>query len=353
MDIQIGENYKMKKTSIITTVYNQYELLRQLIESILTHIDKTRLDRVIICDDYSEKNGKLREYENYLTENYSNLIKVINFDEYRQNVYISRGEYNIQNTDFSKFDSMESNLGPAFAVQKALDEVGEDSDYVLIVDTDTMFLDKSKNLLEEIDNNFQKYEKVMCLGQVINLNLDENFLFERMYDSKISTKRGNRSGEVSPMSYACRMDAWRKYGIKPISVKREVIAWSNTHFVLDIFDKGFHTLNFPLFSSGYIIHLAGCTVNDQVPGRKRDAKYIPFCEDFSGSYGGRVTGGLTDYYSGRYGINMSTELYKKYLQELGNRPFNEIIPFDEKNLIVFELLPQYNYKGIGGVYKKP
>src|SRR4030042_1286996 len=65
--------------TLVIPIYDQYELFRQCFESVLYNIS---VKQVLVIDDYSDPNGKLRAYENYIEQKYS-AVKVIKSDEYR------------------------------------------------------------------------------------------------------------------------------------------------------------------------------------------------------------------------------------------------------------------------------
>lgn len=331
--------------TILTTVYNEYELLRQLIESILVNVDGSTYAEIIIVDDYSFTDVKLREYENYLTDTYDK-IKVINFDESRPSVYTAEQGYNRDNTNFSLYDSTKNlndsdidptkhfNFGPVYAIQKGLEEVK--TEFVLVVDTDIIFLKNCKTVLNDIAKEFDKNKKVMSLGQVVGLNSNEKEVCKNQVESKTSTRlRGGLSGGVSPMANACRMDAWNKHNLEKFTKGPTILGWSNSLFLNDIFDKGFYTSNYPLFSFPYLVHLGAGTVSSQLPGRKDNGCSFGFCKTIKQKkYGGRVgVDNIIDWYSGRYIIDIDPIEYRSLLEEKYNSEFSTIIPFDEDILI--------------------
>lgn len=334
--------------TILTTVYNEYELLRQLIESILINVDVQTYVEIIIVDDYSFTDGKLREYENYLSKTYK-TIKVINFKESRASVYCNQEGYNRDNTDFRLYDSTRNiydkkdfnpsdhcNWGPSMAVQIGLDKV--DTEFVLVVDTDVIFLKKCGTFLNNMAKEFDDNQRIMSMGQVIGLNSNEVVLCKEQKKSKTSkTLRGGKSGEVSPMANACRMGAWLVHDLEPFARGKTITGWSNSHFLRDVFKKKFYTLNFPLFSDGYLVHLGRGTVSNQVPGRKNYGCDFGYCKTIPATnrYGGRAgVGNIVDWYSGRYVVNLEPKIYRAMLEEKYSSSFDTMVSFDESLLIL-------------------
>ena len=134
--------------SIVTTVYNDYELLRQLVESVQRYC-KGWWD-MIIFDDYSNPNSKLREYENYLNGVSDNGITVITHDEYRaphmhKRVYTTFTEEFVEAPiDLSIYDTEEPNMGHAYALKEAIKHTDPLTQFVFQCDCDTIFLSKLK-----------------------------------------------------------------------------------------------------------------------------------------------------------------------------------------------------------------
>ena len=59
---------KMSKFTIVTSVYNEYELLRQFVESILHNVDPNSYDKIIIVNDFSKKDDKWEKgYYEYIS----------------------------------------------------------------------------------------------------------------------------------------------------------------------------------------------------------------------------------------------------------------------------------------------
>jgi hypothetical protein len=320
----------MKKTfSIVTTVYGTFELLRQLAESVIAYIDKEQLDKFIIVDDFSCRDGKLHKYYDYLEETYD-WIEVIRFPQYRANIYKVRKD---RVEDFSPFNSEKCNLGPALAVQVGLEAV--ESEFVLIVDSDTFFLKKAEGLLNRLWGSFQMSEDIMCMGQVLGLNSDELHVFAKLYYSLFELKfRNGTCGEVSPMAYACRMSGWKEHCIEQISYGPAMLAWNNTFYMMSIYQESFKTMNFPLFSEGYMVHIGGATVK----------KGYGFTRDFK-IYGGRTGDFVSDYYSGVYFVDMTKSEYNLYLAQMRGRPFNGVEPIDEGKVGKLKLRKEHEYKG--------
>jgi hypothetical protein len=100
-----------------------------------------------------------------------------------------------------------------------------------------------------------------------------------------------------------------------------------------IFAAELHTMNFPLFSELYMVHVGGGIVDQYVTGRMM--RKFAYCTDFQGHYGGKGTNQILDWYSGRLIINMTHDKYVDYLRTLYNRPFEDVRPVDET---IFKLI---------------
>jgi len=147
----------MSRFTIISSVYNEYELLRQFIESIITNVDPNTYDQVIIVDDYSKRKGILREYENYVNKAYDK-INIILHDEYRhaafyQSDWMSSKTIS-QNFDYRLFESSLSNNGVMKSYQMALEYVN--TDFVIVLDTDCVFLSKFGNTFDAVLTGFNQ-----------------------------------------------------------------------------------------------------------------------------------------------------------------------------------------------------
>ena len=144
--------------TIVSSVYNEYKLLRQFTESILHSVDPSTYAQVIIVDDFSDPNpkGKLRGYENYLNKNQPKF-RIINFPEYRHARWY--GEYDPEIHFNSK-----SSMGVVCSYQHALEFVR--TEFVILCDTDCVFLSKFGDTLNTIVDLYDQHPNVMTIAQL-------------------------------------------------------------------------------------------------------------------------------------------------------------------------------------------
>lgn len=129
----------MARFSIVTTTYQSYELTRQLVESIWHYLDPNSYEKIIIVDDYSDSNGKLREYLGWLKGNEKFCILVE--DEFR---YVDYYQYKWMEEkredeffNHKKFDINKPTRGHLLSVLEGFEYV--DTEFVFVMDMDTFF----------------------------------------------------------------------------------------------------------------------------------------------------------------------------------------------------------------------
>jgi hypothetical protein len=309
----------VSRFSIVTTCFNEYELLRQLVESILCNVDKETYDKLIIADDFSKLDGKLRQYLEYLQKTYD-FIDVILHDKSYDSVY----------NDWPTTTPESSNWGPVVNLMHGVERVN--TEFTLNVDNDTVFLAKSRNVLAEMAEYFDRYPDVVIMGQVQG----DRERFKVHTDPGRYWNDNNKIGSPSPMANAVRMslikDGISDYVLPGHLRDKPVLAgWNHAYLLRGIFAAKLHTMNFPLFGDLYMVHIGGAVVDLQVEGRKM--RKFAYCLDFQGNYGGKGGGcAIRDWYSGRAMINMTHNQYLEYLREQYNRPFEDVRPFNESIL---------------------
>jgi len=119
-------------------VYNDYELLRQFVESALHNLDPKSWSRILILDDYSRLDTRLREYEEYLR--LDSRFKIINFLEHRRMNHYMDSEEHLANWRHH-FETTELNLGHAGGFNLGIDQV--ETEFMFYLDVDTVFLRKA------------------------------------------------------------------------------------------------------------------------------------------------------------------------------------------------------------------
>jgi len=325
------------KFSIVTTTYNDYELLRQLVESVLNNVDPDSYKEIIVMDDYSKKDGRLRAYEEYLNAN-NPKVRVILHDEYR---YSHLYQYKLfmdkvtnKEFDYQKLDSLEPNMGHPYALNEVMKYV--ETDYVFEADCDCVFLSKAGSMLFEMEKLFDENEKVLGIGQVAGEKIHEKKIFDKNFIWKSRGRNAGSGGYVSQCASALRTSAWKEHEIYVVPprhfkhIDEKVTASALNFFHEYLYIKGFQTMNYPVFSEGNMIHLGGGFVKRSPGGR-----YVfGFCRDFPAPYGPRRdVHKLESWHMGRYYIDMKYNDYIKELKEKYENPFAEIQPsLDETKL---------------------
>lgn len=319
--------HKMSKFTIVSSVYNQYELLRQFVESIIHNVDPETYEKVIIVDDFSKTNGKLREYENYVNKNFEKF-EIINFEEYRRARWYQKGDEDV-------FDSDKESIGVVCAYQMALEKV--QTEYVILCDTDIVFLSKFKSILNEISDLFDSHPDTMAISQLVGHSSDEIFESNQIGLKMMPNENGGAGGP-SPMFTAFRIAAWTEHKLAPIaSTPGHRRGNGFIDFFLTVVGKGFKVMNFPFYSQDYIFHLGGGTA------RRTKKQEVGFghLKGCTYKYASCADGTVYDYYAGAHKIDMEAKKFVNYLADKYNLPVNQLAaPFDESLLIKYVLNPK-------------
>jgi glycosyltransferase involved in cell wall biosynthesis len=321
--------------TIVSSVYNQYELLRQFIESILYNVDSESYEKVIIIDDFSNPSGKQREYENYINSHYDKF-KIITFNEERPPRY------------YSEIPGKASSLGVVNSYQLALESVT--TDYVIICDTDCVFLSKFKSTLNQISQLFEEHPNVMAISQLVGHSSNEIFESDIVGLKNMPAENGGAGGP-SPMFTAFRVVAWTEHNIAPIaSTPGQRRGNGFIDFFLSVIGNGFKIMNFPFFSGDYVFHIGGGTARRSVNkslgyGHLKDCGY---------RYAATADAFVHDYYAGAHKIDMTSVAFTNYLVNKYNIPIDKLAStFDETLLKKYELHPkrEVDFKPMHAVVK--
>jgi hypothetical protein len=178
----------MSRFSIVTTTFQEYELTRQLVESVLTNVERSTFDKLIIADDFSKKDGKLRPYLEYLQNNYD-FIECILHDEHFDSIY----------NDWPTTTPVGSNWGPIVNLMHGVERV--ETEFTLNVDSDTIFLSNGKYILSEMAGRFDQNPEVAIMGQVQG----DRTPYKVFTDPGKYWNDNNKIGTPSPMANAVRM----------------------------------------------------------------------------------------------------------------------------------------------------
>ena len=303
--------------TIFTMTYNDYELTRQFVESIFHHVNPDTYKEILIIDDYSDPNGRLREYEEYLKT--LPKIKVINFSEHRRMKYYMDGFEN-------NFVDKEPNLGHGACFNIALQHIT--TPYVFYVDVDTMFLKSSFRILSDMTKTFERFPNVMAMGQLFGVD-DSNQREIRRKFKFFMPQKGRYTGAggfIGPSAGALRLEGFTKHGLKRFSEAK--LPYLFNQYCMYLFKAGFSTYNFPYFTNLLLLHLGKGVVRRYVSEMKRgdtEESWFVFCRDFHKAYGSlKASGILVAHHYGRAFLDVPSKEHKNYMEWIYKAPFDQI-----------------------------
>lgn len=327
------------KTSIVMSVYNDYELLRQCMESVFQTIFD-EIEEIIIVDDYSNFVCKLRPYLEYL-ENKYNKIKVIRSDEYRLSIHakyehlriaISRGQ--------KELDGMvqeRQTMGHGYALQQGINVA--ESDIVFCIDQDIVLLQNSKGMIGEIHKLFADNPKVACISQLAGLMSNSLEIMKEAFRYKMGDKLMGKIGGTPSGSIFFLRRVLKDANGDQISLFNGPAhhGWLLSSYMPVFFENGYYTMNYPLFSQKKVFHCGGGSLKRARFGGEAGMKGIKYGMLRDGNtYGGRIGhNDIAEWYQGRYILDMDTLEYISYLESKYDKPFDEMQPpLDENKLYV-------------------
>lgn len=329
----------MSRFTIVSSVYNEYELLRQFIESIKYSVDPETYDKVVIVDDFSRKDGPLRKYENFINSS-PDKFNIINFDEYRHVRWYQSGfalKEVSSRFDWRVFDNDKPNLGVCSAYQLALEHVK--TEFVVICDTDCVFLSKFDDTLNQIAELYDQYPKAMAISQLQGHGSSDVFESNTI-GMKHMPHLIKEAGGPSPMFSTFRIAAWTEHGLIPIaSTPWRRRGYGFGDFNLSVVGMGYSFVNFPFYSKDYVYHIGGGTARRNTFNKGNPIHPYGSAAN-RGHYEARVGEFVHDWYSGAHYINMNSDTFTDYLKEKYKLPMNQMAaPFDEKMLKKLILSP--------------
>jgi glycosyltransferase involved in cell wall biosynthesis len=327
----------MSKFTIVTSVYNEYELLRQFVESILHNVDSNSYEKVIIVNDFSRKDTKLEEYCNYL--NTLEKFQVIMFPEYRHMLFYNQLNQDVDTFDKTLFSNEKPNLGVMKSYQMALEYV--QTPYVLICDTDIVFLKKFQSTLNEISKLYDKNQDVMTISQLVGHSSDDIFKSNKIGLKNMPGENGGAGGP-SPMFSTFRVAAWTEHNICPLcSTPGKRRGNGFIDFFLSVVGNKYQLMNFPFFSQEFVFHIGGGTARRNLHNKPGVSQKVRFgnVTDTAHNYGSRRANKIYDYYAGAHLLKMTDEDFTNYLKEKYNTPFEVLSkPFSESLIQKYELV---------------
>jgi hypothetical protein len=329
-----------KRFSIITVSYNEYELLRQLIESIQINVDRDTYDKIIVIDDFSELGTKLTDYLEYLKYECCEDVQVISFPEYRYIRFYQKEAFenkviNDAGFNYERYSNSSPTMCYPTAIWLGLQLVPREIEFAFCVHLDIVFLKESKDLLIKLADIFDKFSDCMISGQAIGLKNNGIVESYKMYECLGG--RSKAGGYIGCMATAFRMDAWRIHKLCPTSSsKRNSAAYNRFQESLFETDR-FSSVSYPLFSEKYLLHVGNGSVRRNMNLDKNSSlrSEFPYCRDFKHRYGSRHSWNkLTDYQTGSHCIDMTSKEYFDYLVDKYSISFDEIQPPLDENLVI-------------------
>tara|TARA_Y100000310_G_C20626002_1_gene785911 strand:- start:324 stop:1331 length:1008 start_codon:yes stop_codon:yes gene_type:complete len=306
----------MSNWTIVSSVYNEYLMLRQMVESLQYYVDLDSYEEIIIVDDYSRLDTKLRPYLEYLAT--KTKFNVTMHDEYRwmmgyQDEMFNKKIQNKHGFNYKDYPSGKHNLSHSGALWKGVQQAK--TKFVLCVDVDIIFLENSFDLLKRLEEQFRKYPKAIIVGQTIAVKSSEIKECYKPYQNIRGDRVHKAGGYTSAMASAIRMDAWSKHNLNPIYLDRRMSGVFN-NLMISIFENGFSALSYPIYSEMNLLHVGRGVARKQIKAQDKDGVWYGFLRDFQGMYGSRYAANkLYDYHTGSHMINMYQSQYRKYLHD--------------------------------------
>jgi len=325
----------MLNWTIVITVYQEYEMTRQLIESIWNYFPNVP---IILVDDYSDPKGKLREYEKFLE---TKGVEVINHNEFRsllwyQNKWME-AEREDEFFDYKKFTSEKKTDSHPVAAYEGLKRVI--SKYAFIIDMDSIVLEKAAGVLDELEELFIDNPKVMLIAERSYTKSLKTEVFRNEKELEMETVEGEErwgKGYINSAAAALNMEVFKKYklGFVRSDYKERIMGGRKVTGVLfaciqrNIMKAGLSVAQYSFYGAKRFFHLGRSVI-------KKDADVTyGFCNDFSAPYGARRSlNSLVGWHGGRYYIDMTTKEYQEWLKKKYDKPFEEIQPIIDEKLL--------------------
>jgi len=328
----------MPNFSIVIPIYNQYELLRQCIESIWINIPHDSYHEIIIVDDYSDPNGKLREYENFLST--LPKFKIIKSDEYRRSIHCRQRHIEVararKERELEKMEIIQHSRGHGNAYQTGIDQV--QTDFVFCCDADCIFLTHSKNIFNDFGYIFKAYPNAAAIGQLAGVMSNDVLEYKEHFKYTFGGIENHSGSCLGSPAFACRINCFSEKNIS-ISKLPQDRGWALSEYCKEIYQQGLSIINYPIFSKNNLFHVGGGSLFAARFGGEAGIENIKYgmLED-GNPYGGRRGSNLIcDWYQGRYLLRMKTKEYINSLRDKYNTSFDKIqSPLNEELLYLVD-----------------
>jgi len=304
----------MNKSTIVYTVHNNYLIFRASIESMMAHMDTSELYEIIIVDDCSSEK-QLVDFLSYLDT--LPLVRVIkagkpsDYSFHNNKQAFGKPSPVISGKKSSVGHGVAQNLGIANTV----------TEFVLFVDSDILFMPKSKTLLRQFEQCMHLDEKVMSAGQLVGevrgvKIIDKPFVLPGQAGQLIST-RGGWPVHILAMS---RVSGWTEHRLTKMCNG----GWTNENYIPSLWKNGFKTCNFDVFVEEYVIHLGYATLRHTRD--ITDKQRIVYCSD-----GGGYSKSRGSWYGYKFVPHTTCEFLEMLNNAYGNTPFDT-----RKNVVTWE-----------------
>jgi glycosyltransferase involved in cell wall biosynthesis len=296
---------------ILVPVRDQYQLFRQLYESIRLRIPDREIGKIIVVDDHSW-DKRLRGYTKFLNE--QGLIKLIRGGIPLPSYYTGIPLPFLR----SKGHGSSLNIGLQYV----------STPYVFILDPDCVIL--RNDVLKKSIRCFDLDPLIMSVGQVVGgikgvkvIGREERKNPEHV--TEYVRKKPHQYGYINACCMLAKIEAWREHNLSFFWNK----GWAHMPFAKSIFNHEFKTCNFDFFLDGYVVHLGRALLKKMklkhLQFRRADERSEPYgmsCE--KAKYSAKHQG---EFYGGYLELKMPSDEYDRLLEDrYENLAFDEVAP---------------------------
>jgi glycosyltransferase involved in cell wall biosynthesis len=306
-----------KNLTVVYAVRNNYHVFRMSIESLFHYIPKEHYEEILIVDDCS--NDKISvEWLNYL--NTLDKVRIIRPLEPREIGYYNNYGRGSEAVKKATGKDVLCSMGHGVSLNKAIPETK--TRYMMTVDSDIIFLPKSKDLIPQMIHCFGLDEKILSVGQASGRIKGIQVVHEKKTYVKDSYNPLAPYGFTNSCLMINDMKSWTDYNLHWFTNG----GWAHSQYLHSIFDNGFKTCNFDAFVDKYAIHLGYTTLRDS--RLQKGTRTFGFAK--GGTYGTLRPRAdlLVDYYGGYHEISLTTNDLENLLRK------EYVIPFEERKCVV-------------------
>lgn len=276
------------RTTILYAVHNNYPIFRASIESLLAHVPRGHYAKLLIVDDCSSDKALLGFLDRLAVD--LNCAEVIHTGDPADISYYNtagRGGRRVcargdgmrgdrQKGDRRSLGNKKISKGHGESVNMGLSRV--ETEFVLIVDSDILFMEKSRDMIPAMEACMDTDSAIMNVGALVN-RIDGMKVFDAPVnirdlgdDTPVQWESvAERGGWPSFNGGLARMSGWREHGLPAMNNG----GWIHVDYAPALFSRGFKTCNFNVFRDGYLIHLGYATLR-----KTRDGGADELCKGF-------------------------------------------------------------------------